>query len=836
MPTPTVPLRFFSPEPIPPAREPVTVGLPWPRGLVTDAGRFRLAAPPGQAATLQTDVLARWADGSIKWCLFDFFAIPGTQLDGNTISGYGISVADTTDEPPAQTGGVPKLPAFHAEFVDADGKTHTHELVFESPTESGPVRARLPFRFSLPGGLRVTGWFDWFPTLARCHGQFTLTNPHPADHPGGNWDLGNGGSREFASLSLRIPVAQRGGEPKLSAERGQPQTPIGLPLTLHQESSGGENWRSGTHVDMTGRVNLQYCGYKLTASEQKIEGLRATPVISVRGLSVGVAEFWQNFPMALRADEQTITIDFLPALDSRHHELQGGEQKTWQFRFGIQGDPLGLRSPLYCSATPQWYCDSGVVPNLTPEQQDPHADYITIARQSIEGNDTFLSKRETIDEYGWRNYGDIYGDHEAVYHPGPTPLVSHDNNQYDCVLALLQQHLRAGDFTYLDQALACALHTADVDIYHTTLDKSAYNGGLFWHTYHYADAGTGAHRSYPKSLRAGGHFSSGKELATLGGTGEALKKVLAVGGGPAGSHNYNAGLALAYTLTGNTLFRDASIGLADYVISSDAPRGGVIGLLSRQYSGLASESSAGYHGPGRASGNSVLALLCGYQLTGDERYLDYADAIIRRVSHPGQNLERLQLLNAELRWFYTMFLQSLGVYLQTLIELGHAESVGYAYGRAVLLHYAAWMAERERPILDAPDELQYPTETWAAQDLRKVEVFDAAAEFAEGDLRDKLQSRAREFHKYCAAKLLEFPTRSLCRPVVLVMRYGWSHLDYERHPGRVMPAGKLGVEFGEYRDFVPQKQVAVGRAKKIALVGTVIVGVVIVLFVWWLVK
>ena len=35
-----------------------------------------------------------------------------------------------------------------------------------------------------------------------------------------------------------------------------------------------------------------------------------------------------------------------------------------------------------------------------------------------------------------------------------------------------------------------AQHVVDIDVYHTTKDKSAYNGGLFWHTYHYGDADT----------------------------------------------------------------------------------------------------------------------------------------------------------------------------------------------------------------------------------------------------------------------------------------------------------------------------------------------------------
>ena len=41
-----------------------------------------------------------------------------------------------------------------------------------------------------------------------------------------------------------------------------------------------------------------------------------------------------------------------------------------------------------------------------------------------------------------------------------------------------------------------ANHVVDIDIYHTTRDKAAYCGGLFWFTDHYLDAATSTHRTY----------------------------------------------------------------------------------------------------------------------------------------------------------------------------------------------------------------------------------------------------------------------------------------------------------------------------------------------------
>src|SRR5205814_910950 len=120
------------------------------------------------------------------------------------------------------------------------------------------------------------------------------------------------------------------------------------------------------------------------------------------------------------------------------------------------------------------------------------------------GEKTFEQKRETIDEYGWRNFGDLYADHEAAFHRGPQPLVSHYNNQYDGIAGCAYQFMRSGDVRWWRLCAELAAHTTDIDIYHTDLDKAAYNRGLFWHTVHYVDAGLATHRSYPRAAGVGG--------------------------------------------------------------------------------------------------------------------------------------------------------------------------------------------------------------------------------------------------------------------------------------------------------------------------------------------
>ena len=834
MPSPArIPLRATALEPGARRREPVTFGVPFPAGLVREVGQLRLIAPAGEPTTLQAEVTKRHPDGSIAWCLVD--CLVTMEVGGECP--YAVEIGDSVREGGAElavgwgefaSGAVwagDPARGHSVEFRLATGDAPAAKVPSDgAPGLLGPVRRRFVLNSALPNGLVLSGTADYYPGCDTYRIQATLVNPSAADHPGGNWDLGNGGSIEFAEFGFHV-VAPSAGPARLSAERGQPLAEAPAFVTIHQESSGGANWRSPAHVDRTGQVRLAYKGYRATTPDGAVvlAGGRATPLLARdcggTPVAVAVPEFWENFPKSLAATADGLAVGLFPRLDSgRLHELQGGERKTHTFALQFGPDAVSdpphawLRSPLSVTAAPEWLLHCGVV----SRQGETHDIAHRLVREGLSGDDSLVAKREKLDEYGWRNFGDLYGDHEAVYHKGDAPLVSHYNNQYDCVLALLEQYIQTGEWGFYSQGLECALHTCDIDIYHTAADRPAYNGGLFWHTYHYADAGTGTHRSYPRALTRGFQFSGGQDLGAMGGTGKTLQKVYAVGGGPAGSHNYNAGLALAYCLTGNPVFRDCAVNLAEFVVRMDAPRGGLVGLLSRQYSGLATESSGGYHGPGRASANSVLALLAGFELTGEGRYLDYADLLIRRVSHPAQNLDALDLLNAELRWFYTMYLQALGEYIDALARHNlHPDRAEYA--RAVLLHYARWMAGRERPILDAPEKLQYPTETWAAQDLRKTGVFDAAAKYAETAAeRARFLERADYFYRTSLEKLNTFQTRTLCRPLVLVMRYGRRAAPPAGAELRPLPPLD---SFGAWRPFTPQKQQFLARARLLAVAG-----------------
>ncbi len=845
-----VQIELESPDQTTRQHEPVSCGIPWPRGILGEVAQLRLFDEEGGVVGLQARALDSWPDGSVRWALLDWQAVvkskttyrveialhhsiegdsPRIQVrqdvsslkidtgaacfviqSGGTFPFHSVTVAGQPAIDPART---------HLTVESDEGQVFQPRNEEFELVESGPLRVVI----RVGGSLGVAGRGSWcrffaylhfFAGLALVRVDLTLHNPRRAGHRGNLWSLGDKGSIYIrdAALTLALPQDTAPAHIRLSSERSAPFRPCDPPLELYQDSSGGEYWRGTIHINRHHVVPNTFRGYRLRTPHHEEDGLRATPIVTLEGggrwLGLAMEYFWQNFPKAIEATSDSLTLRLFPKQYADLHELQGGEQKTHTFSMSFAPDrvtdePLSwCRAPLRSHATPSWYCSTGVVPHLTPRASDPSPLYLQLVDLAIDGPDTFEHKREVIDEYGWRNFGEIYADHEAVFHKGPDRLVSHYNNQYDPIAGGAMHFLRSGDWRWWLLMHELALHVRDIDVYHTDEDKSAYNHGLFWHTYHYVDAGPSTHRTYPPRT----------------------EKV--TGGGPGGGQNYATGLMLHHFLTGDHLSRETVIELARWSIDMDDGLKTVFRWLAGGYTGSATMSgSFFYHGPGRAPANCVNTLLDGHQLTGDPAFLDKAEQLIRRCIHPADDIEARNLLDADNKWFYNMFLQALGRYLGFKAERGQIDRM-YAYARASLLHYARWMADHEYPYLDKPEILECPTETWAAQDMRKSEVFEAAAQVADtAEERQRFLERSRFFFEYSTTTLAKMPTRSLARPVVLLLSNGLARAYSELNPDfPALPVPEAAYDFGSPETFIPQKTMAIRRFKiLVALTGVFVV-------------
>jgi hypothetical protein len=770
--------------------EPVSIGVACPRGLVNRAERWGLTDQRGRAVAVQTTTLDRWADGSVRWLLVEFQADVLTQApsyyalapdetpepDGPSIAiehagevlrvNTGVAAIDVPRSgagfiSAVTVGDAPLLQSTAITAEDDRGTRYFFNVRRATVERTGRLRAivGLDGFFIAPDG---ESWLDasvrlsFYAGLGTVGADLEITNPRAARHAGGAWDLGDPGSVLIRDLSVDIITANEADADVWgSLDHSDHMEPSGQRFAVYQDSSGGSNWNHINHANRNQQVPAAFRGFRAMRAERFIEGLRATPIASIGGgasrVSVVLPRFWQMFPKSIEADSRQCRIGVFPRVYSDLHELQGGERTTASFAicFGrdtVSAEPLAwMRARANITADPLSYRQAAAWSPLAAGSRTAAEGYEALVNSAIKGDNTFESRREVIDEYGWRNFGELFADHEAVN----APLVSHYNNQYDALAGFLTRFMQTADPRWWSLAQDLALHVADIDLYHTTKDRAAYNGGYFWHTDHYRPAATATHRAFSKA-----NGSSG--------------------GGPCSEHNYTTGLMLHYFMTGCEKSRAAVLQLADWVLDMDDGRKSRFRWIDRRDTGLATMTrSPDFHGPGRGAGNSINALLDAHRLSGEPRYLAKAEALIARCVHPNDDPAAINPLDAENRWSYTVFLQNLGKYLEYRAERGLVDAQ-FEYARAVLLKYAMWMSANERPYLDTPERLEFPTETWAAQDLRKAAVFEFAARHTRDDgARASFLARADAFVDYAVTTLLQSPTGRLTRPLVLLLAYGF---------------------------------------------------------------
>jgi hypothetical protein len=820
--------------------EPVTFGVPLPRGKVIQGDGLVLVNRDRQPVPLQVQVLNAWPDGSVKWALLDFSAtvraMATTQYElcsevASVIPSRpqkGLIVQRSPDAIVVNTGSsefvVNTRVCKPFEHVTVQGGAHVghngsrivlttengqeyepriHAIAIET---DGPVRATLAIRgcFSAPSDDAFANFLarlSFYAQSGLVELTFTLHNPRAARHPGGLWDLGDEGSIYFRDVSLYAGLP--GDEAVTTMWKSTPTSPLvecsGAELEIYQDSSGGPQWQSPNHLNRFGRVTPQFCGYRVVLDGDILEtGKRALPTLTVRSgersMTGVIPEFWQNFPKALEVRNQELAVRFFPAQCGALYELQGGEQKTHTVFIGFQiGQPVSLdwvHNRLLPRLQPEWYTESKTfhyvsARGIRPEGSETMELTEQLVDTAVSGETTFFDRREIIDEYGWRHFGDLYADHEAVGWKGDHPLIAHYNNQYDVVYGALVQYIRGGHHEWFQLANELAKHVIDIDIYRTQEDRPVFNGGLFWHTDHYTDAATATHRTYSK--------------ANLG-----SRSVHEYGGGPSNEHNYTTGLLYYYFLTGDSLAKEAVQSLADWVINLDTGTKNLFSFFDRRPTGRCSATvDQDYHGPGRGCGNSINALLDAYCLTQDPKYLAKAEALIQRCIHPQDDIATRNLGDIEHRWSYTVFLQVLGKYLALKVELGSLDYM-YGYAQESLLHYTRWMLDHEAPYSTMLERVEIPTETWPAQDIRKSVVFLVAATHAGEPLRSQYLERARFFFDACIHDLLTFPTCRLTRPVVLLMTHAFMYGYSCTHPDEQSPRTEVRHSFRQPQKFTPQ--------------------------------
>ena len=792
--------------------QPVSVAVPFAKGAVLSTNELWLESAAGTARACTIVATGFWPDHSIKWCVVKWVA-GGDAHSRLTLKSSGHDTTSKTDSAVViedlQAGIRVSSGDFVYAFQRSNGKFFpdvykggaqlisaedmaldfcmSGEYSLAEPTlklvSHGPASAMLQVdaKIELPGDrhLRVAFKYEifagWLRTIVQVH------NPHRAQHVGAVWDLGDKGSICFSEFALRVG---RGKQPvfwQLNDDRPSELAPE--KSMLFQASSGGQHWDSPTHVDAQGDVPNAFRGYQIVYDDATLEsGDRASPQVWIGeqdDVQYGFTfrQYWQNFPKCIEIHESHIALGLFPRQHGGDYELQGGERKSHEIVFSFdQAASLGwVDDPVVISAPAEYIATTGAVrytDDLPEYNESGECGYDQILGTAHDADNGFLAKREQIDEYGWRNFGDIYADHETLYYDDEDIFVSHYNNQYDSIYGFARQYLLTGDRRWHELLVDLARHVIDIDIYRTEEDRAEYNNGLFWHTVHYEKAYASSHRTYSRD-----HYPA--------------DWVGDKGGGPGSEHCYTSGLALYYQLTGDTDARDAVVGLTSWIRYYYEGTGTLLEAGKRLATDERRNALSIARGRrvfryqynfDRGVGNYIRALLDSYEVTLERDYIDQAEKVIQGTFGCHDDIAARNLGDIEGTWHYVVFLQEVIKYLdlkRTLDELDDA----FVYARDALLHYAYWMAENEQPYLHQPEKLEFPNDTWAAQDIRRANVLYAAYRYATSD-RTRLLSKARSFRDYVVNDLSKSETRHFSRiQIILLQNHGPSNfMDLEAMP------------------------------------------------------
>ena len=617
-----VPLSVKTPNVAAQATVYVSSGVPFPAGHLASADAVRLLDQQGREVPVQTQALARWPDGTVKWLHLVFPVTVSAEALRLTLE-YGTSVKSSpvkqqihvqeTAEGVEIVTGPLRLELSRGGFappgrvwldLNADGQFKPEERMTQEAGESGVV-----LRDS--DGKVFTSFAPPDEVVVEESGPLRVGVRIRGRH------VAKDGSKLF-TYTVRVYAYAGQSYVRLFYTFGNDQlqrmfTSVqGIDLTTGLSldgpiscAFGGE---AGRPVSAQDRIELyqDYENHFRAAAHGKTvaEGKRAGGWLTLsdgrRGTTVSVRNFWQLYPKALAARGNRVHVGLLPALakdqyakdkdleDRLFYYLLNGEYKFRQgfekrhellYHFHVASElayahavATAFQQPVVALAPPEWNCASAALGRMTPTRKDEFPWYERRLDASVER--VFVGHRERFREYGMMNFGDWYG--ERGYNWG--------NMEYDTPFVLLAQGLRRGNPALFELGQQAARHNMDVDTVHYHSDP-AYVGGVYAHCIGHT----------------GWYYPSG------------FKPPATPRGGCSAGHMWNRGTFLYHFLTGDPRARDVAVQVSDHNAE----------YCTRNYT-IANHASRDHSWP-------MLTCLTAYGVTHDPFYLNGARIIADKV-------------------------------------------------------------------------------------------------------------------------------------------------------------------------------------------------------------
>ena len=604
---------------------PVTSGIPFAQGALRDHEASALFGPDGKQMPLQTEVLATWPDGSVRWLLLDF------QVDlklnekkvFELLHGAGVTrspivkpvrVEKEDNAIRVNTGPLefwlhPNSFVFLDEVkfdlngdgrfadeevllrnampgicvVDEQGKPFGDIIAHSRPAQiaieqAGPLRACARIE-----GQHFSGQGHKFGYVLRIHAFraqpflrvfYTFIND------------------DQASLMSKVKKIRLG-----FALGGAAGTRI---ANIHDGQSD-DKWNGATRTVL--QVDDQRCVVNGVLRNGKTAGWAAVGGEKA-GSAVGLREFWQNWPKGIELDTGGIYMGICPAIPAglyRGKPIEEENKLYYHVRDGLYTFKVGVakthelwatcflgypnndwlkgffraaEDPLLATCEPAYVSTTKALGEFPPADPKKYAGYDAQVDKALADH---LRRRDKGREYGMLNYGDWYGERG----------VNWGNLEYDLAHGLFLQYLRTGDRRFFLRAEQAARHHIDVDVVHATNPhlKNPWGppprvGEIWLHALNHT----------------GGYYDEKT-------SGLPVSRTYHMGHSTNFGHVWVTGDLDYYHLTGDRRAREVALQMADAMVRH----------MPNRY---------GTHI--RALGWPMILVLAAYEATGDKKYLDAA--------------------------------------------------------------------------------------------------------------------------------------------------------------------------------------------------------------------
>lgn len=370
-----VPLRVAEPSGIKRASWPVTSGIPCAQGVLRDVTHCELFDAASSEIPLQTEALARWPDGSVRWLLVDF----QTDLEAGEEREFSLRIGTARPprnvEPPVVVRQEQDLTILDTGVLQI--RLHAGEF---RPLDEVWLDANRDGQYA--DDERVTGPSEAGIFLTAPDGQVFRADQSPASL------LVEESGPLRACVRLEGVHASPGGSMfryvlRLHAFRGQPLVRMHYTFINDQQDAmmaqvdGLELVVSHARADaqqvvLSGKARQPGHLFQIDDRQYELDGQRISGqalgwagVSDGRlGFALGLREFWQNWPKAITAAAGQIRLGICPDFPMGLYDGQPLTEECKLYYYLLTGDRRAREVAILASDTMAEFCPTAYTDHI----------------------------------------------------------------------------------------------------------------------------------------------------------------------------------------------------------------------------------------------------------------------------------------------------------------------------------------------------------------------------------------------------------------------------------------------------------------------------------------